>query len=151
MERSTAPTRHKMRTNLCAPWGRVTAPTWFYFFFKIFLFALGRSTAPTRHEMRTNLCAPWGLVTAPTWFYFLFLIFLFALGRSTAPTRHCRGGGWPPQRDFIFFKNFCIRVGAVDRLHATAPTWFYFFKKVFYSRWGGCDRPNAPCQWNFFF
>ena len=87
---------------------------------------MGRSTAPTWYEMRTNLCAPWGRVTAPTWFY--------------------------------FFLNFFIRVGAVDRPHATlpwgrvtGPTWFYFFKKVFYSRWGGCDRSNAPCQWNLFF
>ena len=37
-----------------------------------------------------------------------------------------RGGGWPPQRDFIFLKIFFIHVGAVD-------------------------RPNAPRQWNFFF
>ena len=81
---------------LCAL-GAVARPNVILFFFKIFLFTLGRSTAPTRHEMRTNLCAKWGRVTAPTWFYFFlnFFIRVGAVGQGSysvnlsAPTQRC--------------------------------------------------------------
>ena len=36
-----------MCTNLCAPWGRVTAPKGFYFFLKFFIRVGAVATAPT--------------------------------------------------------------------------------------------------------